>query len=459
MAQSAPDMSKHFTIPALLRYALPSIAMAIFTSIYGIVDGLFISNYAGTTAFAAVNFIMPVIMILSTTGFMFGTGGSAIISIMRGKGDAQGANRTFSLIVYTTLATGVILSVIGIIGCRWISETMGATGEMLDDCTLYGRLVFLSLTGYVLQCAFQSLMMAAGKPKLGFGITVASGLANIVLDFVLVGVMGMGIVGAALATNVSEWLGGLAPIIYFARKNSSFLRLGKTSFNGRLLGKICANGSSEMMTNLAVSLISVIYNLQLLAYIGENGVAAYGVIMYVFLIFEAVFIGYSMATGPLLGYQYGARNFAEMRSLTKKSIAIVLVAGIFVFGFAQLLAWPLSQAFCSYDQDLAAYTEHAFRLFYLCFLFAGFNVYGSSFFTALGNGVVSAAISFVRTLVLETLFVLVLPMVFGPEALWYACLIADFLAALIVTGCMKYFAPVYGYGKNGMTKPRKAKKA
>ncbi|MDO4182537.1 MAG: MATE family efflux transporter [Coriobacteriia bacterium] len=445
MAKKQVDMSAHFTSWALLRYALPSIAMCIFTSLYGIVDGLFVSNFAGATAFAAVNFIMPVIMVLSTVGFMLGAGGSAVVSMMRGKGEHDQANRTFSLLVYVTFGVGVVLAVLGFALCPWISEAMGASGQMLEDASVYGRIIFLSLPGYVLQTAFQILMTTAGKPKLGLGITVASGLANIVLDFVLVAALNMGYVGAALATNASEWLGGLAPVVYFACKNSSFFRLGRTRLDLKLLGKICVNGSSEMMAVVAVSVVSIVYNIQLLALTGETGVAAYGVIMFVYYIFSAVFEGYSMAASPLVSFQHGARQPAEVRSLLVKSLRIVGIASAGVFLVCQLLAFPLSYAFCSYDAQLCAYTEHAFRIFYLCFLFAGFNIFGSAFFTALGNGLVSAGISFVRTIVLETAAVLLLPLLFGTESLWFACAIAEVLAFGIVVACLLFFGPVYGY--------------
>lgn len=439
-------MSKHFTGRELMLFALPSIVMMVFTSMYNIVDGLFISNFAGKTAFAAANFIMPIIMILSSTGFLIGTGGSAIVSATRGAGEGKKANEYFSLMIYFAIATGVVLAIIGILTARPICEIMGASGQMLDDCVLYGSIIYLSLPGFVLQCAFQSFMVAAGKPELGMKITIGAGIANIILDFVLVGFLGMGIVGAALATNTAEYTGGLVPLIYFLRKNSSFLKLGKTKMNWGIIGKTCINGSSEMVSNMATCVVSVCFNLQLMAMIGEDGVAAYGVVMYVSFIFSSIFFGFCMGTAPLMSFQYGAENKVEMRSLLMKCIKVIAAFSILMLTLSQLLARPIAIAFCGYDDAFADLTEHAFRLFYLGMLFCGFNIYGSSFFTALNNGGVSAAISFIRTLVLETSCVFILPIFIGIDGIWFSYLMAEALAAGITFGCIKYFARRYGYG-------------
>lgn len=428
----AIDMSQHIGWGRLLKYVLPSIAMMIFASLYGIVDGFFVSNFAGKTALAAVNFIMPVATILSTVGFMIGTGGSALVSHARGAGDERRANRIFSLLVYSAATVGAILAVVGFNAMQPIAQVMGAEGQMLDDAGLYGRMMMLTLPFYILQYVFQSFFVAAGKPHVGFCVILAAGITNIALDALFVGVMGMGLIGAALATNISQVIGGLVPLIYFIRKNKSFLRLGKTSFEIRVLGKACLNGSSEMMSNVAASLVAALYNYQLLRYIGEDGVAAYGVIMYVVMIFAAVFMGYAMGSSPLMSYQMGAKNTTEMRSLLKKSLAFISVSGVAMFVCAEALAQPIAEVFVGYDPELVSLTVGAFRIYSFAFLLMGFSIYGSAFFTSLGNGVVSATISFLRTLVFETGAIILLPLVIGVNGIWGSIIVAE-LASLVVT--------------------------
>lgn len=441
------DMSKHFGWGALLKFTAPSIAMMIFASVYGIVDGLFVSNFAGKTAFSAVNLVMPFIMILSSVGFMMGTGGSAIVAKTRGEGDEARANRYFSLIVYAAFVMGLVIAVLGIVFTPQVCVLLGASpeGELFDYCVLYGRMIFVSLPFFVLQYVFQSFFVTAGKPQLGFYVILAAGLTNIVLDALFVGVFGWGIVGAALATNVSELMGGLIPLVYFFRKNGSLLRLGKTRVEMRIVGKACANGSSELMSNIAMSLVSVLYNWQLLTTVGPDGVAAYGVIMYIALIFSAVFMGYSMGSAPLMSYQYGARNHGEMRSLLKKSLIFVGVFGVVMCVTAQLCAGHIARIFVGYDENLCAFTENASRIYALAFVVMGFSTYGSAFFTSLNNGVVSALISFLRLLVFETSSVIVLPMIFGIGAIWYSACVADVLSLIVTIGFIVGLGGHYGY--------------
>lgn len=426
------DMSRHFSWGALLRFTAPSIAMMIFTSIYGIVDGLFVSNFAGKTAFAAVNFVLPIIMIPSAVGFMIGTGGSAIVAKTRGEGDDASANRYFTMLVYSGVVMGIILAVAGVLTAEPICALLGAEGQMLADCGVYGRIIYLTLPFFVLQYIFQSFFVAAGKPQVGFYVVLLAGCANIVLDALLVGVLGLGLVGAAVATNVSEILGGGIPLIYFARKNTSFLRFVKAPFQGRILGRACFNGMSEMVTNIAMSFVSVLYNLQLMRYIGEDGVAAYGVIMYVVMVFAAIFLGYSMGSSPLMSFQYGAKNPREMQNLFRKSIAFVVVGGILMFALSEVSAELIADVFVSYDAGLRAITVESFRIYAIAFLFIGFSVYGSALFTSLGNGTVSAIIALLRSLIFEAGSVLLLPLALGIQGIWISISVAE-LASLVVT--------------------------
>ncbi len=438
------DMRQHFSVPMLLKFVASSVAMMVFTSIYSVVDGLFVTNFVGKTAFASVNLIMPFIMILGTLGFMMGAGGSALVAKTRGEGDDARANAYFSMIVYVTLGAGTLLALVGFAFMEDVARLLGANGDMLPTCVLYGRISMLSLPLFMLQYTFQVLASTAEKPKVGLYTTLASGLSNMVLDFVFIAVLGWGVAGAAAATVIAEYVGGLAPLVYFARRNESYLKLGRPALDLRALGKTCANGSSEMMASIAMSVVSVVYNLQLMAFLGEDGVAAYGVIMYAFMIFAAIFEGYCMGCAPLMSFQHGARNTKEMRSLLAKSLRVVTCAGIAMFALAELLAAPLAQVFTGYDAGLFALTVHAFRIYAFALFFMGVSMYGSSLFTALGNGLVSALIAFLRTLVFEVGAVLLLPLVMGADGIWYSVIVAELVSVVLTLVLLFWLSPYYG---------------
>lgn len=425
------QLSDHFTYKKLLRFTLPSVVMIIFTSIYGVVDGFFVSNFVGKTSFAAVNFIMPFLMILGSLGFMFGTGGSALVAKSMGEGDMEKAHRLFSLFVYVSIGCGVVLSVTGLIVLRPVAALLGAEGALLEDCVRYGRIILVALTAYMLQMEFQTFFVTAEKPMLGLGVTVLSGVTNMVLDALFVAVFRWGVVGAALATALSQLVGGLVPLLYFSRPNESLLRLTGTSFDGRALLKACTNGSSELMSNISMSLVGMLYNIQLLRYAGENGVAAYGVLMYVNFIFLAAFIGYSVGTSPVVSYHYGAENHGEMKSLLKKSLVIIGIFSPAMVVLAEVLAWPLSSVFVGYDRELMQLTLRGFVICSFSFLFAGVAIFGSGFFTALNNGLVSALISFLRTLVFQIAAVLILPALWGIDGIWISVVAAELMAFIV----------------------------
>lgn len=426
------SLSEHFNFKKLFRFTMPSIIMMVFTSIYGVVDGLFVSNIVGETAFTAVNFIMPVTMILSAVGFMFGTGGSALVSKTLGEGSSEKANRIFSLVIYTTTAAGVILAVTGIALMRVVASALGAEGEMLENSVLYGRIIVGVLPLFMLQMAFQSLFVTAEKPKLGLVVTVLSGVTNMVLDALFVAVFRWGIVGAAAATAASQLVGGVVPLIYFLRKNDSLLRLGKTRLNWRVLGKTCSNGSSEFVSQSSMSLVNMLYNTQLIKYAGEGGVAAYGVMMYVNLVFLAIFIGYSIGTAPIIGYNYGAKNSDELRNIRRKSIFIIIATSVVMLAVSELSAEALAGIFVGKNPELCALTARGFRIFSLSFLFAGINIFGSSFFTALNDGLISALISFLRTLVFQIGAVLILPLFLETDGIFLSVAVAE-IAAFVLT--------------------------
>lgn len=424
-------LSDHFSYSKLLRFTLPSIVMMVFTSIYGVVDGLFVSNFVGKTAFASVNLVMPFVMILGGMGFMLGTGGTALVSKILGEGDPDSANRTFSMMVLFTLALGAVLSAAGIVFMRPVSLLLGATDAMMDDCVLYGRIVTGFTFAFMLQNVFQSFFIAAEKPKLGLKVTVAAGLTNMVLDALFIAVFKWGVAGAAFATGLSQCVGGVLPLVYFLRPNSSLLRLSPTRLRLRPILAACGNGSSELMSNISSSLVSMVYNLQLLRLAGEDGVSAYGVLMYVQFIFISIYIGYSIGCAPVVSYHYGAQNHGELKNLLGKSVLLMGITGVALTALAMALADPLARLFVGYDAELFALTSHAFRLFAWSFLLAGFNIFASGFFTALNNGGVSAAISFLRTLVFQSASVLILPVFFGVDGIWWAITVAEVFAFLI----------------------------
>lgn len=425
------SLSEHFTYKKLFLFTLPSVTMMIFTSIYGIVDGLFVSNIVGETAFTAVNFIMPVLMILGSVGFMFGAGGSALVSKTLGESDHDRANRIFSLIVYTSFAVGVIFAVIGFVFMRSVAAALGASGDMLDDCVLYGRIIVIAMPMFMLQQEFQSLFITAEKSKLGLIVTVIAGVMNMILDALFMAVFRWGVVGAAAATAISQTVGGVIPLLYFFRKNDSLLRLGKTKLDMRALGKTCSNGSSEFVSQGSMSLVNMLYNSQLIKYAGEGGVAAYGVMMYVNLVFLAIFIGYSVGTAPVVGYHYGAKNSDELKNLRRKSLKIIIVSSVTMLAVSELSAGLFAGIFVGGNEELYELTVRGFRIFSLAFLFAGINIFGSSFFTALNNGLISALISFLRTLVFQIVAVILLPLFFKTDGIFMSVAVAEFAACLL----------------------------
>ncbi len=439
------QLSDHFDCKRLLRFTFPSIIMMVFTSIYGVVDGFFVSNFAGKTPFAAVNFIFPVLMILGCPGFMLGTGGSALIAKTMGEGNRKKANEIFSLLIYVGAAAGMVLGAAGIALLPSIAALLGAEGQMLADCVIYGQIILLAGPFFMLQMEFQCLFATAEKPNLGLAVTVAAGVTNMVLDWLLVGVFRWGLVGAAAATALSQAVGGVIPLVYFARENSSLLRLARCRLDGPVLWKTCTNGSSELMSNISMSLVSMLYNGQLMAKAGEDGVAAYGVLMYVSMVFQAIFIGYAVGTAPVVGYHHGAGNRGELKGLLRRSgLLIGAFSGAMCLA-GETLGRPLSVIFVGYDQGLLDMTAHAFSIFSMSFLFSGFAIFGSSFFTALNDGLTSALISFLRTLVFQCAAVIVFPILWGLDGIWWSIVAAEVMAVAVTLALLAVKRNKYGY--------------
>ena len=419
--------------------------MMIFTSIYGVVDGLFVSNFVGKESFAALNLIYPLLMMLGALGFMFGTGGTALVAKTMGEGDDKRARGLFSLVIYVTLGVGIVCGVTCLVIVRPVGIAFGATGSLLEECVVYGGILSFSLPFLMLQEAFQSFLTAAGKPKVGLAIIVAAGITNIALDALFIVGFGWGLAGAAAATAASEFVGGGVPLIYFACKNKSSLRLGRPVADLRALGRVCANGSSELVSNISMSLVSMLYNYQLMAYIGPDGVAVYGIIQYAAWIFVSLFMGFAVGVSPIVSYNYGAKNSAELKGVFRKSLGVMAVGGVVITVLTQLLARPLAALFVGYDAALTDMTVAALGEYSLAFIFVGISVFGSSFFTALNNGLVSALIAFLRTLVFECGAVLLLPLVLGTDGIWLSIVVAEIASVILTTGFLVGLRKRYGY--------------
>lgn len=438
-------LSNHFTYKKLLRFTVPSIVMMICTSMYGVIDGIFVSNYIGKTSLAAINFIMPVLYIFAMFGYMFGAGGSALVSKTLGEGDRRRANGLFSLFVYISIIFGVFMTIFGYFFMEPLVRWFGADGELLEQSLVYGHIFILALTAWILLYVFQLFFITAEKPKLGLWVTIASGVTNIVLDALFIVVFEWGIAGAAAASAIGQLVGGVFPIIYFARKNSSILRLTKPVIDFKAIFQGFANGSSELVSGMSASFGSILYNVQLLKYAGENGVAAYGVLMYISMIVTSIFNGYSSGIVPVIGYHYGARNHDELKSLLKKSIVVVGLFSTSIFTLSELLAYPIAKLYVGYDEELMRITTHGFFVYSFAFLFMGMAVFASSFFTALNNGTVSAMVAFLRTLVFETTAIIMLPIIFGVDGIWGSVVLAELMAAVVGIGFIHKMRTRYCY--------------
>lgn len=425
------QLSDHFSYKKLIRFTLPTIIMMIFSSIYGVVDGLFISNFIGSDAFAGMNLIMPILIIVAAVGFMLGTGGSALVSKILGEGKVEKANKVFSMLCYLLIITGIAFSLIGVFLMRPIASLLGAEGAVLNDCALYGTIITLAMTPYLLQNFFQSFLVVAEKPTMGLIISIIAGVTNMVFDFLFIVVFRMGVLGAALATALSQIVGGIVPLIYFIRKNKSPLRLCKAKFEPKLILKTCANGSSEMLSSISASIITILFNAQLMKFAGYDGVTAYGIIMYIGFIFSGTYLGYSIGSAPIVSYHFGSENKSELKNLFKKSLKLIIGSSLIMIILAEIFARPLASIFVSYDADLLAMTTQAIRIFSLSYLMSGINTYASSFFTALNDGATSAAISFLRTFVFQIATILIMPIFFGLNGIWFSVIIAELLALIV----------------------------
>ena len=439
------QLSDHFDYKRLLRFTLPSVIMMVFISIYGVIDGFFVSNFVGKTPFAAVNFITPFLMMLGAVGFMFGTGGGALISKTLGEGEGEKAKKIFSLFVYTSLAIGIAVSLLGMLFITPLCSLLGAEGELLSDCIVYGRIILCALPFLMLQFEFQTYFVVAEKPKLGLYMSILAGVTNIILDALFMAIFKWGIIGAAVATALSQFVGGIFPLIYFSRQNTSLLKLTRPKMDARALLKAVTNGSSELMSNVSMSLVSMLYNVQLMKYAGENGIAAYGVLMYVNFVFLSIFIGYSVGAAPIVGFHFGAKNTNELKNLRTKSTNVILICSVVMFVLSLILARPLSHIFVGYDKELFGLTVRGFTMFSFSFLFAGFAIFGSSFFTALSDGLTSAIISFLRTLVFEIAAVMLLPLVLGIDGIWLSIVVAEVMAVVVTIIFMAAKRKKYNY--------------
>lgn len=438
------QLSEHFTFKKLLLFVAPSVVMMVFTNIYTVVDGLFIARYVGGTAVAAINYVFPFIFILGSVGFMLGAGGSALVSKTLGEGDKERANAYFSMLVYVTVGVGFVIAVTGALCVPYIVELLGVDGLTYEYCVLYGRVLLASQPLFILQNIFQSFFVTAEKPKLGLVITACAGLTNIILDAVFVAGFGWGLAGAAAATVAGQVVGGVIPVIYFACRNGSLLRLTATKLYFGALFKSCANGSSEFLSNVAAAVVTIVYNHQLRTLVGDAGVTAYGTIMYVVMVFYSVFMGYAIGSAPLIGYHYGAENKDELRNLFCKSLLIISVAGLAMTAVSEGLAAPFISIF-GYEEELFDMSLRGFRIYSVAFLITGFNVFASSMFTALNNGLVSGILAFGRTLVFQVVSVFVFPLFWQLDGVWSAIIFAELMSLVLSAAFTLSFGQKYGY--------------
>lgn len=439
------QLSDHFTYKRLIRFVAPAICMTTFGALYYIVDGFFVSNYVGKTAFASINIIMPLLSAISTLGFMIGSGGSAVITKTLGEGKRDKANEYFSMMVYFIIVLSSVIALFGAIFIRPIALMFDVEGEILEGCIIYGRIMFITLPCYIMQYTYQCFFAAAEKPKLSFVFIFVSGMIHIALDFVFINLCDLGLRGAAYASAVGQIIGGVGPLVYFASKNSSLLKLTKTKFYGKQLLKSCTNGSSEMVTNLSTSIMNMIYNYQLLRLAGEDGVVAYGAIMYIYMIFTGVFFGYSIGSSPIVGYHYGAKNTNELKNMFKKGLVLMAVIGVGLFATAEVFNKPLIKIFTGYSEELFSMASHGFRFYAIAFIFMGFNIWASGFFTALSNGAVSATISFVRSFGIQIAAIFILPLFMGLDGVWLAIVVAEFVSLFPSVFFLLHFRNRYQY--------------
>ena len=441
------QLSDHFTFKKLFRFVIAPICTMIFTSIYGIVDGFFVSNYVGNTAFASLNLVMPYIMMVASVGFMFGTGGNALVSLHLGLDEKRKAKEYFSLIVYTLIGIGVVLAVVSIFLAPGISKLLGASEAMLPYCVLYLRINMIGIVFFMMQNLFQSFLITAEKPRIGFAITLIAGCTNMLLDWILVGICSLGIAGAAWATVTSQIVGGIVPFVYFVVSKSSILKLTGTKFEAKVIAKTCGNGVSEFLSNVSASIVGFLYNLQLMRYVGENGVSAYGVIMYVSFVFVAIYIGYSMGVAPIIGFNYGSGNKSELQNIFRKSVGILTITNILMFVLAESLTVPMAKIFVGYNKALNELTIRGMRIYSIAFLVMGFNIFASAFFTALSNGRVSAILSVTRTLILQLIMIYLLPMLLDVDGLWAVVIAVEGISLIVTIYYILKNRKNYGYMK------------
>ena len=424
------QLSDHFDYKTLLKFTVPSVLMMVISSVYSIVDGLFVSNFAGSDGFAAVNLMMPIAMMISCIGFMAGAGGSALISKTLGEQKNDEARNQFSLIIYIILALSVVIGIAVFLFIPQIAAMMGAEGVIYTNCVIYGRILIAALPAFMLQILFQNFLVVAERPKMGMIIAISSGVTNIVLDALFVAGFRWGVGGAAAATVLGQVIGGLVPLAYFMMKKNHLLWFTKTKFHVETIKRTCSNGFSAFINNASMSLVGIVFNLRLMALMGSDGVVAYGVVMYVTYIISGVFMGYSTGISPVFSYNLGAGNKDEIKELFKKSLVSISVAAVILVALVMIFARNLAAIFVSYDDNLMTLTTEAIRLYNISFLIAGFNIFAAAFFAALNNGAVSGVLSLSRTLVFQLGCLFILPALMGSKGIWLSVTAAEIFAVL-----------------------------
>ena len=410
--------------------------MMLFTSMYGVVDGLYLSHFSGKEAFAAITLIIPLPLLIGAWAYMIGAGGSAVIAKAIASDRQKDANEYFSFLVLISVLGSILLAGIGEIFLEPCAKLLGANDEMLPFCMTYGRILIAAVPLYVLQNVFQSFLTVAEHPKIGLAINLVSAFLNMALNFVFIRITNEVVTAVALATVVSQFVGGITPFVFFVRSKSTTLRFGRPHMPMSLLGPVFANGVSEFVSEIFHPLASVMYNYKLMELTGLNGVAAYGVLMNVGFLFGSVFLGFAVGSAPLFTYKYEREDHDELHSLFIKSTISVVLMGFLLYGVACMIEGPFAAEFFGGDELLITMTEEAFALHSLSYMVMGLAVFASAFFTAIHDSRVSFLISFLRTLLFEVLAILLLPMLFDLNGVWAASLTSEVLTLLVTVGLL-----------------------
>lgn len=399
----------------------------VFMSLYTMVDGVFVSRFAGTAALSAVNIVYPMVSVVVAVGVMLATGGSAIIAKRMGEGKPEQARQNFSYLILAGVLIAVGMAALALVFLKPLLHLLGARGALFELCYAYALPLVFFIPSGILQMLFQTLLVTAGRPMLGLTVTVLGGVANIVLDYLFIVPLQMGIAGAAIATGIGFSIPAVFGLLYFALRRSGPLCFVRPKGGGKMLLRCCANGSSEMVTNMSTAVTTFLFNLLMMRYAGEDGVASITIVLYTQYLMTAVYMGYATGTAPVFSFHHGSRNGEQLRRLFRISMGFIALCSVATFALALVFAKQVVVIFTPAGSPVFEMALYGFRLFSGSFLFAGVGIFASAMFTAFSDGKVSAAISFLRTFAFIVLALLLLPLAMGLDGVWLAVPLAEVL--------------------------------